>query len=146
MPTAAKLVAAICFAVLGLVTVAVLSGSLAGIRAEPMLYAVAAGAGAICGWTGSGAAKRASYVEAASTGLGTAVISVIAALGALSLNEMWQTAMAGRYRGPMDALLDIINEFIDFGTLLMTGPVIGTLLVGGLLAGVVTENAGRRWR
>lgn len=146
MPTAAKLVAALCFALLGLVTVAVLRGTLTGAQDENMLFVVAAVAGAVCGWMVSGSAKRAGYIEAASTGVRTAMVSVIAALGALSLNAMWQTAMAGRYRGPMDAVLDIVNEFIDFGALLLTGPVIGTLLIGGLLAGMVTENAGRRWR
>jgi hypothetical protein len=146
MPTAAKLVAALCFALLGFVTAVVLRGTLPASQPEGFMYPVAIGAGAICGWMVSGSAKRAGYIEAAGTGLRTAVISVVTALGTLSLGTMWQTAMAGRYRGPMDAVLDVINEFIDFGSMLGSGPVIGTLLIGGILAGMVTENAGRRWR
>ena len=146
MPTAAKLVAAICFALLGLLTAAVLRETLPETQREGYLFPGAVLAGVLCGWHVSGSAPRAGYLEAASTGLRTTVIAVIVALGAFSIGTMWQTAMYGRYRGPMDAVLDIVNEFIDFGSMLLVGPVIGTLLLGGIVAGILTENAGRRWR
>lgn len=146
MPTAAKLVAALSFAFLAFVVGTQIEATMPEDQRVGYLYPVAIAAGAIAGWLISGAAKRASYLEAASTGMRSSVIATAMALFAFSLGTMLHIAMRGRYRGPMDALLDIIDQFFDFGALLLHTPVAVAILLGGALAGMVTETAGRRWR
>ena len=146
MPTAAKLVAAFSFALLALVTCAVLEGTLPASKRIGNAYEVAAACAALVGWFVSGAAQRGSYAEAAATGLRTATTAVIATLTVLSVGTMWTIAMRGFYRGPMEAVLDILAQFVDFATFLLPVMVLGTLFFGGMIAGMATEWAGRRWR
>lgn len=146
MPTAAKLVAALSFAFLAWVTGIMVEDTMPETQRVGRMYPVAIACGAIMGWFISGAAKRSRMFEAASTGMRTAVIATLAALFLLALGTMIQISLRGRYRSPMDAVLDVLNQFYDFGGLLMNLPVLVTIILGGAVAGMVTEAAGRRWR
>jgi len=146
MPTAAKLVAAICFAFLAFVTCIVVEGTLPEDTRIGYIYEVSIASGAICGWFVSGSARRTGYAEAAATGLRTTVTALVMALGVLALSTMVAISMKGRYRGPTDAVLDIFQKFAEFGMLTLSVPALGTMFFGGMIAGIVTENAGRRWR
>ncbi|ESW61482.1 MAG: tellurium resistance protein [Rhodobacter sp. CACIA14H1] len=146
MPTAAKLVAAFCFALLAFVTCIAVEGTLPEDTRIGYIYEVSIASGALCGWFISGSARRTGYAEAAATGLRTAVTATVVALGTLALATMIAISMKGRYRGPTDAVLDIFQKFAEFGLLTLSIPALGTLFFGGMLAGIVTENAGRRWR
>ncbi len=146
MPTAAKLVAALSFAFLAWVVCIVVEGVLPEGQRVGRLYPVSIAVGTLCGWFISGAAKRSSYFDAASTGIRTALTAVLASLFAFSVGTMIAISLRGRYRGPMDALLDIVNQFLDFGIMLAHAPVLVAIFLGGAIAGMITENAGRRWR
>lgn len=146
MPTAAKLVAALSFAFFAFVVCTVVESLLPEAQRVGRLYPVSIAMGAICGWMVSGAAPRGTMIEAAMTGLRTATITTICALIAFAIGTMLQVAMRGLYRGPMDAFLDIFNEFMDFGAMILNVPTLATIAIGGLIAGMVTEAAGRRWR
>lgn len=146
MPTAAKLVAALSFAFLAWVVCIVIEGLLPEAQRIGRLYPVSIIAGALGGWFVSGSAPRASMVEAAATGLRTATMITISALFAFALGTMLEVAMRGLYPGPMDAFLDIFNEFVDFGAMILNAPTLGTIAIGGVIAGMLTESAGRRWR
>lgn len=146
MPTAAKLVAAVSFAALAWVVCIVLEGVLPADKRTGYMYEVSIVCGALIGWFVSGAAKRGSYAEAAATGLRTTTTAVASTLLVLSVVTMWNEATRGRYRGLMDAILEVFNKFIEFGALLLPVVVLGTLFFGGMIAGMATEWAGRRWR
>ncbi|NBE06152.1 TrgA family protein [Paragemmobacter ruber] len=146
MPTAAKLVAALSFAFLAWVVCIVIEGVLPEAQRVGRLYPVSIAIAALAGWFISGAAKRSGYIDAASTGVRTAMTAVLAALFAFAVATMLQVSMRGIYPGPMDALLDIVNQFIKFGLLLVHAPVVIAIFVGGAVAGMMTEWAGRRWR
>ena len=146
MPTAAKLVAACSFALLAVVTCIILHGTLPADTRVGYAYEVSVVSAALMGWFISGAAKRTGYAEAAATGLRSAAMAVFVALTVLSIGTMWTTAMHGRYHGLMDAVLDIVEIFMDFAGHLLSVVVLGTLFFRGILAGMITEWAGRRWR
>lgn len=146
MPTAAKLVAALSFAFLAWVVGIIVEGVMPDDQRVGYLYPVSIVAGGLAGWFVSGAAKRARYLDAALTGSRTAVTATFMALGTFSVSTMFVIAMRGRYPGPMDALLDVVDLFLEFGMILVTAPVIVALILGGAIAGMVTEAAGRRWR
>lgn len=146
MPTAAKLVAALCFAFLAWVVCIVIESVMPADQRVGQMYPVSIVAGGLCGWFISGAAKRARYIEASFTGIRTAIIAVLVSLLAFSVGTMLEISMRGRYRGPMEALLDIVNQFVDYASLLVSVEVAVVLLAGGAIAGMITESAGRRWR
>lgn len=146
MPTAAKLVAALSFAFLAFVTCTVLQGTLPEGKRIGHAYEVSAICALLVGWFVSGAARRGSYAEAAATGLRTTTTGVAASLLVLSVGTMWTIATRGLYKGPLEAILDIFSKFLEFGGLLLPIAVLGTLFFGGMLAGMATEWAGRRWR
>ena len=146
MPTAAKLVAALSFAFLAFLTGTLIEAALPASERAGYLYPVSIAAGALAGWFVSGAARRARLHEAAATGMRTAVMATIMALFAFALGSMLTIAMRGFYRGPFEAVLDIVNQFFDHAALLMHLHIVVTILLGGAIAGMVTESAGRRWR
>lgn len=146
MPTAAKLVAALSFAFAAWVVCIVLEGVLPEAQRIGRMYSVSILVGALGGWFVSGSAPRASMVEAAATGLRTATIITLSALFAFALGTMLQIAMRGLYGGPMEAFLAIFNEFVDFGAMILNAQTLVAIAVSGVIAGMVTEAAGRRWR
>lgn len=146
MPTAAKLVAALSFAFLAWVVCIVVESVMPSDQRIGFMYPVSIAVGALCGWFISGAAKRTRHLEAASTGIRTAIIAVLVSLLAFSVGTMLEISLQGRYRGPMEALLDIVNQFVGYASLLMSVEVAAAVFVGGAIAGMMTETTGRRWR
>lgn len=146
MPTAAKLVAAFAFAMLGFATCLVLREVMPESLRVGRMFEAAVLCGALSGWMISGRARRGSLAEAAATGLRATSVGVLSALVLLAVGAMIKASLRGRYRGPMDAVLDVFERFVDYGSALLAVPVLGMLFFGGMLAGMVTEAAGRRWR
>lgn len=146
MPTAAKLVAALSFAFLAFVTCTILEGTLPEGKRIGHAYEVSILCAIVVGWAVSGSARRTGYAEAAATGLRTTTTALACTLLVLAIGTMWTIATRGLYRGPMEAILDVFSQFLEFGALILPVMVLGTLFFGGMLAGMVTEWAGRRWR
>jgi hypothetical protein len=74
------------------------------------------------------------------------VVLVIATLLAFGLVEMLQLSVKMRYNGPIEAILDVFQRMLDRSFPLATVPVMAVMLIGGGIAGMLTENANRRWR
>jgi hypothetical protein len=145
MPTGAKAMAAISFAVVGFITAlayipnmpeAGRAGSL------PMMVAVL---GAIVGWRVMGTSVGKGYFRAIGSGWKTIVVLVFFALLFSAIYEMLQLSVRMRYDGPLDAILDVFQRMMDRSVPLLTVPVLGAMVIGGAIAGMLTENASRRW-
>lgn len=146
MPTGAKLVAAICFAVVGWILANYYSLNMPDASAAGPIREGAAVVGAIVGWMVMGPSVGKGYVEAAGSGIKTAVVLAVVALFALSLREMLDNSVKLRYDGALDAILDIFHTMAERSQALLSLGVFGTILLGGIIAGLLTENAGRRWK
>ena len=59
---------------------------------------------------------------------------------------MLQLSVRMRYDGPMEAILDVFQRMLDRAPPILTPPVLAAILIGGGIAGMLTENASRRWR
>ena len=146
MPTGAKLMAALSFAVVGWVLAnyyamnAVDSATLGPVREVSALV------GAVVGWKLMGPSVGKGYVEAAGAGIKTAVVLAVVALFLLGLKEMLDNSVKMRYDGALDAILDIFQTMVKRSEGLLSLGVFGTILLGGIIAGLLTENAGRRWK
>ena len=146
MPTGAKLIAAISFAVVGWVLANFYAINVPDAVALGPIREVAALVGAITGWKVMGPSTGKGYVEAAGAGIKTSVVLAVVALFLLALGEMLDNSVRMRYDGALDAILDVFQTMMKrSGALLSTG-VFGTILFGGIVGGLLTENAGRRWK
>lgn len=146
MPTGAKLMAAASFAVVGWVLANFYAVNMPDAAAAGPIREVAALVGAITGWKVMGPSVGKGYVEAAGSGIKTAVVLAVVALFLLALREMLTNSVKMRYDGALDAILDVFKTMGQRSESLLSLGVFGTILFGGIIAGLLTENAGRRWK
>jgi hypothetical protein len=147
MPTAARLFAALAYAAVAFLAseqfkVLLPEGMDAGYLSE-----VNAVIGLLTGWFVMGRLAGEGYGRAVAQGVRTAAVMGFYVILAHSLREMYRLSMHMRYDGPMDAVIGIFENAMDYGMMIITSPgVMGILLVGGVLAAWLTEWAARRWR
>ena len=145
MPTASKLIAAVAFGLVAylaaLAYVPLLpDGTTTGYFAEIM-----AGLGLVIGWQTMGAQIGRGYAEAASLGLRTSLFIVVWALLGFAVYAMILRSTKMIYHNAGEAMLDVPIQMMTYGKLLGDVRLIETLIVGGVIGGLVTEYAGRRW-
>jgi hypothetical protein len=144
--TSGRLVAAICFAITGYMT------ALAFIPQLPDSYMVkwfpeaSALLGAQVGWIVMGRHVGGGLREAMGRGVSAAVWLLFWALVSFSMREMLARSLEKRYRQPMEAVNATFEIAIYFFKLVLNVEVLGTLLIGGLISGVLAEIANRIWR
>ena len=146
MPTAAKLIAAISFAVVGVVLANYYAINMPDAAAAGPIREGAALVGAIVGWAVMGNSTGKGYVEAAGAGIKTAVLLAVVALFLLALREMLDNSVKMRYESAMEAILAVFQTMAKRSHALLSLGVFGTILLGGIVGGLLTENAGRRWK
>jgi hypothetical protein len=99
----------------------------------------------IAGWTVAGPRAGLGYVAAFSYGLTALVAMVVMALFFNSSVVMVEQSLRKRYDGPGEAVTDVFQMFVDHAIMMATPEIIGTLLIGGIVGGLVTEFFGRRF-
>ncbi len=145
MPTAAKLVAAVLFAALSLFVADLYQQGITDGTITTYLVPGSAAVGLICGWRVMGRLVGKGMGDAIGSGIRTALTIVFFALLLFSIYEMVVTSTKGLYDGPMEAVLAIFDIMLKYGRGLISPEIIGSILVGGGLAGMATEWADRRW-
>ena len=102
--------------------------------------------GAIVGWKVMGPSVGKGYLESAAAGLKTMVVLVFVSLMSIGLYEMLQNSWKMRYEGPLEAMVDVFALMLDRAPTLGTFNVLVVMVVGGIIGGLLAENANRRWR
>ena len=146
MPTAAKLVAAIAFALLGLFTAELIKPLMPEGTQFGFFREVCAAIGALCGWRVMGELTGRTYRAAVESGLRTMLTMVFWSILLLAIYHMVLESMKRRYDGPIEAIQAIFSISLDYLQIMVDPGVIAALLLGGMLGGVLTEWASRRWR
>jgi cation transport ATPase len=146
MPDAARLVAALSLALLAFVV----SGQVMPLMPEGTDFGyftwVNVGLGVLCGWIVMGKRAGRGFVPSINNGLTGMAALVFWALFVQGVYEMVRLAMRNRYGGPFEAITAIFEIGAEYGMILLVPNIIGTLLVGGVVAGLATEQAWHRWR
>ena len=146
MPTASKLVAALCLMVVAfLVSTMIIQNGDEG-KDYGSFTMVNVLLGAICGWRIMGKRTGNGWTSAVNNGLTGIVCLVFWGLFIQGCNEMISLAMRNRFGGPFEALLSIFQIGVEYSAQLWTPEIMWTLAAGALIAGFATEEAGRRWR
>ncbi|MFW8592932.1 TrgA family protein [Cribrihabitans neustonicus] len=102
--------------------------------------------GLVCGWVVMGKRAGRGLVPAINNGLTGMAVMVLWALFIQGAWEMFRLAMRHRYDGPFEALSQIFVIALDYFFVIAVPAVLLTLVIGGVMAGLATENASRRWR
>lgn len=146
MPTAARLIAALVLAA----TAWVVSQTIKPYLPEGTMFGwfdyVNVVLGVLCGWIVIGGRSGRGMSAAVGNGLTGVFMLVLWAIFVQACNEMLGLALRRHYRGPLEALLDIFNIGVDHAALLLNADVAIPLLIGGIMAGVLSEIGGRMWR
>ncbi|MGL6210400.1 MAG: TrgA family protein [Paracoccaceae bacterium] len=145
MPTAAKLVAAVLFAAFGWIGANYFIPSLPEATPIGMLRESAALIGALCGWMIMGRVAGRGYSTSIGNGISTSVAIAFWLVLFWAGYEMVVRSTKMMYDGPMDAVLGVVDLMVQYGRLMLTPEVLGTMLIGGVVTGLFAEWAARRW-
>lgn len=152
MPTAAKLVAGICFAAVFAAASYVGSPLFAEKSVTFPRYFMATNVivAFLAGWRvlGVRASRRDSNVVAAglSHGLTTLAVGVFWVLFIHGGVRMIENSMRMRYEGVPEAVVDVFNRMAEFGLILAAPDVLAILLLGAMVSGVIAMFTGAKWR
>jgi len=145
MPTGAKLVAGISFALVGFIAATMFLPTL-NLQVPPRWFTSANSAlGFVVGWRVLGRMVGGSYRAAMSAGTGTAVWLFAWALLLFSFREMILRSLDKRYGTPTEALANVAEIALYYAKLALSVEVVSALLLGGMIAGLLAEFANRRW-
>lgn len=145
MPTMSKLIAAVAFAVVAYIAAELFKPVMPEGTQFGAFNFISAGVGFLCGWIVMGGLTGKGYRAAAGSGMRTSVTTAVWVLLICSIILMVRKAFKMRYHGPMEAIVDIFSLALEYGLLMMTPGVIGSLLIGGSIGGMLAEWARRRW-
>lgn len=146
MPTGARLAAAISLATLAFIVSFLVMPQLPEGTNFGYFVHINVVLGLLCGWVFMGKRAGRGVVPAINNGLTGMAVLVLWALFVQGAWEMFRLAMRHRYGGPFEALSQIFVIGMEYFFLIAVPSVVIPLVVGGALAGLVTENASQRWR
>lgn len=146
MPTAAKLIAAAAFALVGWLAAIYYIPQLPPGTSTGYFPEITAALGLVIGWLTLGSAMGRGYREAVSLGLRTSLLLLAWALIGFSVYRMILRSTKMTYDNAGQAVLDVPMLMLYYGKLMGSAPFIATLIIGGVLGGLAAEYAARRWR
>ena len=146
MPTAARLMAAICLAVVGFVISFMVMPLMPESTDFGNFVYINTIIGVLTGWMVMGKRAGRGITAAINNGLGGALMLVLWALLLYSSFMMFDRAMANWYNGFFAAFAAVFQFMAENVLILLDPMVIFSLAFGGVLAGLATEYAWRTWR
>ncbi|WP_438991285.1 TrgA family protein [Lentibacter sp.] len=149
MPTAAKLLSAVCLAVVAYLVSDMVKAAM--LSEDPdlqlgRLMEINVVISAAVGWWILGARVGNAYSVSLGLGLTAVASAVFYCVFTHAFWEMLQLSLDRKFDGPMEALIGAVQLAIDYSAELLRVTIIGTLVAGGLICGVFAEFANRRWR
>jgi hypothetical protein len=146
MPTGAKAMAAISFAIVGWLIANAYVPNMPEVQSVGLVREFTAAIGGVVGWRVMGNSVGKGYLGAVGSGWKTVIVLVFFALLFFGIWEMLLQSVKMRYEGPFDAIVDVFKRMLDRAPPLLSQGVLAAMVIGGAIAGVLTENANRRWR
>ena len=146
LPTGAKAMGAATFAVVGWLMANAYVPSMPEASAVGYFREMTALLGAIIGWRVMGRSVGKTYLDAIGSGWKTVIVLVFYALLLFSTYEMLLDSVKMIYEGPIEAIADVFNRMLKRSGGLLSTTVLAVAVIGGGIAGILTENANRRWR
>lgn len=146
MPTAAKLAAALLFALVAFATSRAVMALFPTGTQFGAFALICAAIGALVGWRVMGPRAGKGLSSSAGAGVATSFVVVFWAIFFFALDEMLKNSIRTHYDGPFDAIVGAFEIAAQYAAALFDPTILGLLLVGGALSGLVVEWVSRRWR
>ena len=146
MPTAPKLVGAILFGALGLFLATLYAPILDQTEGRRPWLWISGVIGLWAGWSLMGKRTGQGYSIGMGLGLTSAVALTFVTIFVMAFLKMAARSMRGTFDSPTDAIVGLFENVSDYVVLLGVPVVVLTLLVAGVVFGLVTEFVGRRYR
>ncbi|NUH64311.1 TrgA family protein [Sulfitobacter sp. S0837] len=145
MPSAARLMGAVCLSALAFV----LSGMVIPLMPEstdfgyfvPLNMVLGLG----IGWVVMGSRAGRGTTAAINNGFAGAFVLMLWGIGVQAAYEMFRRAMRNRYDDPFEALVAVFQIAAEYGLMVATAPIAIALVVGAVICGLLTEFAFNRW-
>lgn len=149
MPDAARLTAAACLAIVAFFLSGLVMEVYRDLKGDVnfgWFIWVNVAIGILVGWISMGKRAGRGVSAAITNGITGVFLLVLWGLFVQACNEMTRLAMKNRYDGPFEAIAAVFQIGAEWGLLLLTGPILGTMVVGAFVSGILTEYAWRTWR
>ncbi len=144
MPTAARLVGAIAFAIVGFFIFNAMLPEYGDDTVPRFLLPLCIGAGLWAGWVLCGKHAH-SVVSGIGTGLTAGIAQGFWILLIMSFVRMIEQSLRRRYDGPMEAVVDVFTIMFDNGVMFGTTLMAITVLGGSVIAGMITGAIGKKY-
>ncbi|ATG46670.1 TrgA family protein [Celeribacter ethanolicus] len=145
MPTAAKLVAALWFALLAWFAAELVIPYLPEGTQVGLFSYITGVIGLLTGWVFLGRRAGDTMAAALSYGFSASVILTFWAIFYFSFEMMIHRSLDKHYRGPTQALMSMVDMMRDNGLLMLKWDIVIVLVAGGFFGGWITEKAARKW-
>ncbi|MDA8746940.1 TrgA family protein [Litoreibacter sp.] len=145
MPTAARMITALIFAGLAFYTSGVAKtllpeGTPTGVFTPWAMFLAACSA-----WRVIGRLIGRGYKTAINTGVYAIGVAMFFVTALFSISEMIKRSMRLQYDGPMEAVVNMFGIALEYGVMFLDPRIGGTLLIGGILSGIIAEWAENKW-
>jgi hypothetical protein len=145
MPTAGRLAGAIIFGLFGWYFAGLTIPFFPESNAPDYWLPASAALSLFVGWRICGTRAGQGYNPAIGSGLTTAFAIGFCMIFMLGFNQMISNSLRLRYDGPMEAIVDVFSQMLEFSLLFYDVTLIVTLFVGGVVCAWVTEYFGQRF-
>ncbi|MGY9036554.1 MAG: TrgA family protein [Rhodobacterales bacterium] len=145
MPTAARLTAAVCLALMGYALSRMIMPLMPTSTQFGYFIPTNIALGLVVGWRVIGSRAGGGVSEGITNGVTGAVVLVFWGLFVQSGREMIEKAMMHRFDGVGDALVGMIGIGAEYFLIMATVPIIAVVLLGGAVSGIVTNLINRRF-
>ena len=146
MPTAARLMAAICLAVVAYVISIMVMPLMPESTDFGYFVPLNIVLGLLVGWIVMGRRAGRGTTAAINNGLTGVFVLMLWGIGVQAINEMMRLAMRNRYDGPFEAIVAIFQIGAEFAVIIATVEIGIALLISAVISGLLTEFASNRWR
>lgn len=147
MPTAARLVAAIVFALVAFFAAELFKPALPPETGWGAFTQICVVIGVLSGWRVMGRLAGRGWYAALGYGLRTSATILFFAMLIFSIYEMIQQALRSRYDGVFGAIEGTFYIMLDYGAALVHPfDTLIVLVAGGMAAGLLVEWASRQWK
>ncbi len=145
MPTAARMITAVIFAIVAYYT----SNEAKTLMPEGTPVAVftpwAMFVSALCAWRVIGRLIGRGYANSINTGVYAMVCAMFFVCLLFAIVEMIRLSMKFRYDGPMEAIVGIFEIILEYAPMFAHPPIAIALVVGAVSSGLIGEWAHRKW-
>lgn len=146
MPTAAKLMAAICLAVVGYILSLMVMPLMPESTDFGYFIPLNTFLGLCVGWFVMGRRAGRGTTAAINNGLTGVFVLMLWGVGVQAINEMIRLAMRNRYDGPFEAMVAVFQIGAEFAVIIMTAPIAIVAVIASIISGVLVEFAHKHGR